>query len=152
LVSSGPDKLAAAHAEQAITSGRRGTFKRRIEGGMAVAGQGEALRVGADLDERRARAALTQALFREVNDRIHELGEQFAGETAQYVCECPEVNCTELIRGLTRDEYRQIRLDPAEFVVAPGHERLDVEEVVDRNRRWLVVRKLGTPAQTSDVN
>ena len=88
-----------------------------------MAEQGEALRVDADLDERRA----------------------------LYVCECPDTNCTELIRGLTRDEYRQIRLDPAEFVVAPGHERIEVEEVVDRNQR-VVVRKRGTPDQTSDVD
>jgi hypothetical protein len=146
LVRSGPDELAAARAEQAITSGRRGTFKRRIEGGMAVAEQGEAFQADADLDERRA-------LFREVNDRIHELREQWGSDqTAQYVCECPDANCTELIRGLTRDEYRQIRLDPAEFVVAPGHERLEVEEVVDRNQRWVVVRKRGTPDQTSNVD
>jgi hypothetical protein len=113
---------------------------------MAVAEQGEALQVGADLDERRA-------LFREVNDRIHELSEHLAtDQTAQYVCECPDAHCTELIRELTRDEYRQIRLDPAESVVAPGHERPEVEEVVDRNQRWVVVRKLGTPDQTSDVD
>jgi hypothetical protein len=102
-------------------------------------------------DDRRALAALSQGLFREINERIDELGELWAGDqTGQYVCECLETTCTEIVRGLSRDEYHQIRCEASEFVVLPGHERLDVEEVVDRHPRWLVVRKIGTGAEVAD--
>lgn len=55
-----------------------------------------------------------------------------------------------MIEGLTHDEYRQLRHDPAEFAVIPGHEQLDVEEVVDRNARWLIVRKIGVGAEIAE--
>lgn len=37
--------------------------------------------------------------------------------------------------------------NPSDFFVAPGHEALDVEEVVDRDVRWVVVRKIDVAAE-----
>lgn len=95
------------------------------------------------LNDRRERAARNQSLFREINERIDELSEAWSDEDRPYLCECLDTSCTEILKGLTHDDYRQVRHDRTEFVVLPGHERLDVEEVVDRQPRWLVVRKIG---------
>jgi hypothetical protein len=104
-----------------------------------------------ELDTRRERAARNQSLFREINERIDELGELWANDkSGQYVCECLDTTCTELVSGLCRDEYHEIRRDPTEFVVLPGHERLEVEEVLSSAPGWLVVRTLGTGREVAE--
>jgi hypothetical protein len=103
------------------------------------------------LDSRRERAARNEALFREVNERIDDLAVLAPNrdELSQYVCECQNVSCAELI-AMPQEDYRQVRRDPAEFVVAPGHERTELEEIVRRGEGWLVVRKLGAGADVAD--
>jgi hypothetical protein len=105
---------------------------------------------GTELDRRRERAARNQGLFREVNERIDELNAQIGNGDAipQYVCECLDTECVEQI-AIPHDEYRRIRRHPTEFIVIPGHELLEVEEVVHREERWLVVRKLGAGAKVA---
>jgi hypothetical protein len=102
-----------------------------------------------DVNERRVRAGRNQSMFRFVNERIDEVVDDWGDDTDQYVCECLDTSCSEVLHGLSHDEYRQIRHDDTEFVVAPGHEQPEVEEVVDRHPRWLVVRKLGVAAKVA---
>lgn len=93
------------------------------------------------------KAARNQSLFREVNDQIaglNETFEQFA-PTGDWVCECAESTCMETI-SMTLTEYEALRADGNRFAVRPGHERADVEEVVEANERYLVVSKLGSGA------
>jgi hypothetical protein len=103
------------------------------------------------IDLQRERAARNQSLFRDVNERIDELTDDRLpdAEELQYVCECLDLSCTERI-AMPPQEYRRIRRGPAEFLVAPGHEQLDVEDVVDRRPRWLVVRKRGVAGRLAD--
>ena len=101
-----------------------------------------------DLDLQRERAARNQATLRSVNERIDGLSAVFQpDDNAQYVyvCECDDMSCLERI-AISHDEYRRVRRHPTEFFVVPGHERPEVEEVVDQNSRWLVVRKIGVGA------
>jgi hypothetical protein len=98
---------------------------------------------GATLDERRVRAAKNQALFREVNERIEELG--LVLSPLMFVCECLDTACSESL-PLTRDEYEAIRADPSQFVVLPGHAVPGIEAVVAQTERYAVVRKLGAGA------
>jgi len=56
------------------------------------------------------------------------------------VCECGDRDCGERI-SLTLAEYQELRSDPLHFAVLPGHEIPQVEDVVDKRRYWLVVRK-----------
>lgn len=42
---------------------------------------------------------------------------------------------------MTLHEYEQLRQNPLRFAVLPGHEIADIEEVVERNERFLVVEK-----------
>jgi hypothetical protein len=90
-------------------------------------------------------AARHQSLFRDVNERIEELNEQFSQilPTGDWVCECADERCFEPIE-LTMAEYEAIRAHPARFPVLPGHElTADVEVVVETHDGYLVVEKQG---------
>jgi hypothetical protein len=87
----------------------------------------------------RERAALNEALFRDVNERIQELG--FGqGDRVEAVCECGSIDCTVPLQ-VTVDEYAQVRADPTTFVVAPGHALPEIEDVVSVTERFEIVRK-----------
>ena len=103
---------------------------------------------GDQLDHQRARAARNQSLFREVNRRIEELAEKFQAREESFtcVCECADQTCLERIE-VSHDEYARVRRHANEFIVKPGHEIPQVEEVVHRETRWIVVRKLGVGAE-----
>jgi hypothetical protein len=99
--------------------------------------------------ERAERIGLNEAVFREVNERISDLADQFGLEKQplDLVCECGDPSCVERI-SMGRDEYEQLRADPTYFAVFPGHDVLDVEDVVDRRGTYDVVRKHeGGPAE-----
>lgn len=85
------------------------------------------------------RAARNEALFRDVNERIHELG--FAqDDRVEVVCECGSIDCTVPLQ-VTVDEYAEVRADPTTFVVAPGHVLPQIEDTVSVTERFHIVRK-----------
>jgi hypothetical protein len=86
------------------------------------------------------RLARNQALFREVNERLLELSDGFDG-SMQFVCECSKEDCTHTV-NMDHDEYESVRAHSTFFVVATGHEVLDVENVVDRRDGWTIVQKV----------
>jgi hypothetical protein len=88
-------------------------------------------------DERLAR---TEALFRDVNERIAESAEGFDADEADFVCECSEQACTERVSA-TLDEYERVRADATRFLIRPGHENGRIEHVVERRSRFAVVEK-----------
>ena len=71
-------------------------------------------------DEEDLRAARTEALFRDVNERIAESAERFGSHDASFVCECDAADCTHRVRA-TLEEYEEVRADGARFLVAEGH-------------------------------
>jgi hypothetical protein len=91
-------------------------------------------------ERRKHQIARNEALFREVNERVQEVSEDRATLTTDFVCECGDTSCTDSI-PLRDEEYEHIRADPLLFAVVPGHEILDVEEVVAEKQRFNVVRK-----------
>jgi hypothetical protein len=90
----------------------------------------------------RQRVAMNEATFRTVNEGM-EAGQDPSGMLA-FVCECGRLGCNRLIE-LTRAEYEAVRADSRLFAVVEGHEILEVEDVVDRTERYVVVRKRGKP-------
>lgn len=86
------------------------------------------------------RSARSQVLFREVNKRIREVvaSEEDASE---YLCECNDGCCTATVL-LDSHEYERIRTGPNHFVVAPGHELLEVERIVHQTDRFVTVEKI----------
>jgi hypothetical protein len=92
-------------------------------------------------DERRA--GENEALYREVNERVRDLNQHFGldeEELVDFVCECAQLDCTERIR-LTTAEYERLRESALRFAVLPGHERVDIETVIEATRRFNVVEK-----------
>ena len=92
--------------------------------------------------ERERRAGRNQALFREVNERIAQVGDAAAHETVEFLCECAATTCVTLIR-MTAGEYEDVRRVPTHFFVTPGHVLRDVEDVVADRGHFLIVRKRG---------
>jgi hypothetical protein len=85
------------------------------------------------------RLVRNQILFREVNERIREtIGS--VGTVAEFLCECSNEECIESL-VLDLKEYERIRSNPNLFVVAPGHERLEVDRVVDQGHSYVLVQK-----------
>jgi transcription initiation factor TFIID subunit TAF12 len=85
--------------------------------------------------------ARTEALFRDVNERIAESAERFDATSTQFVCECADPNCTHRLEA-TLNEYEEVRSDGARFMLVPGHEADDIERVVERKRAFNVVEKV----------
>jgi hypothetical protein len=92
--------------------------------------------------ERELRIARTEALFRDVNERIAESAERFDSDDADFVCECADTDCVERV-NVPLDEYERVRSDGAQFLLVPGHEDTRVERVVERPRgRFAIVEKV----------
>jgi hypothetical protein len=97
------------------------------------------LEVPKGMSSREERLARNEVLFRNVNERIVELGDEWGGEH-DLICECANTDCMAVMR-LTVAEFERLREDSHRFAVLPGHELPDVEDVVERNERYLVVEK-----------
>ena len=87
------------------------------------------------------RRATTEALFRDVNERIAESAERFDAEETEFVCECADPNCTHRVTA-SLVEYEEVRDDPTTFLLLPGHEQGDIERVVSDRGRFRIVEKL----------
>jgi hypothetical protein len=92
------------------------------------------------MTDRGDRLARNEALFRSVNERVEEVVQPGKNEEIDFLCECGDGECVEKI-SLTRVEYEGVRADAAQFAIASGHEIPDIEDVVARTDRFLVVRK-----------
>jgi hypothetical protein len=92
------------------------------------------------MDDKLKRAR-TEALFRDVNERIAESAQRFEADATQFVCECADPNCTHRLEA-TLDEYEEVRSDGATFMLAAGHEHIDIERVVDTRRHFNIVEKV----------
>lgn len=90
-----------------------------------------------------------QSLFREVNERIEELAENFdLVEEMEILCECGYDGCKERI-ALSEEQYEALRRMPTHFAVLPGHEIAAVEHVIERHDGFIVVEKLGESASVA---
>jgi hypothetical protein len=88
--------------------------------------------------ERRAR---TEALFRDMNERIAESAERFDADSTEFVCECSDPSCTHRVSA-SLVEYEDVRATPTTFLVVPGHEHEDIERVVADRGRYRIVDKI----------
>jgi hypothetical protein len=97
---------------------------------------------GSKQQESERRAALNQALCREVNERRAAHAANLSDRVG-FVCECSDIACRDEV-SLTSEEYEFIRRNAKRFVVGLGHvdeegDRLLVEEP----GRFAVVEKFG---------
>ena len=87
------------------------------------------------------RRATTEALFRDVNERIAETAERFDASGTEFVCECSDPNCTHRVEA-SLAEYEQVRDESTTFLVVPGHEQGDIERVIADRGRFRIVEKV----------
>jgi hypothetical protein len=92
------------------------------------------------MSEREVRIGRTEALFRDVNERIAESAERFDATEADFVCECADQQCAERVPA-TLEEYEQVRAHGDRFLLVPGHEDERVERIVARPRPRLAIVK-----------
>ncbi len=91
--------------------------------------------------ERQDRIAKTEALFRDVNERIAEASQLFDAGEAEFMCECADAGCAERLE-VPLSEYERVREDATTFLLNPDHVHPEVEQVVRRRRGYAVVRKV----------
>jgi hypothetical protein len=98
-----------------------------------------------DLPDRFERQARNEALFREVNERIAQLGERaqaWSPDGTDFLCECGEEGgCGQRVR-VPLDVYNRVRAQDDRFVVRPGHETPELERAVEWTDTYVVVDKV----------
>jgi hypothetical protein len=101
------------------------------------------------MDERSARLAKNETIFRAGNDSI----DKAAGgrvEKLPYLCECGDKSCLARVE-LIPAEYEAVRSHPARFFVLPGHEDLTAGEVVvEQHDHFTVVEKQGEEREIAE--
>jgi hypothetical protein len=93
---------------------------------------------GGDSPRSVQRAAAAEVNGRRVNEAI-ERGAQGAG-TAVFVCECGNLGCSETVE-LAISGYEAVRSGFERFLIVPGHQIEEIEDVVERHGSYYVVAK-----------
>jgi hypothetical protein len=98
------------------------------------------------LEDRFARQARNESLFREVNERIAQLGDSAQAwspdGTVEFLCECGEEGgCGQRVR-VPVEVYERVRSQDDRFVVRPGHETPEIERAVEWSDDYVVVDKI----------
>jgi len=98
-------------------------------------------------DEQARRVGLNEALFREVNEQIRSLADDYTAEDGAItvICECGDADCVDRLE-MRLSDYERIRADSLLYVIAKGHVFPDVERVVDGANGYEVVEKRAGPA------
>jgi hypothetical protein len=99
------------------------------------------------MEDRAERLARNEMLFRDLNEQVEFVATPLddGSRTFEFFCECADVDCT-IRMPMALGDYEDVRSDPTLFVVAPKHERPEVEEVIRRTETYQVVRKQGEAA------
>jgi hypothetical protein len=98
-----------------------------------------------NLPERFERQARNEALFREVNERIAQLGERgeaWSQDGTDFLCECGEEGGCGLRVRVPLEVYERVRAQDDRFVVRPGHETVEIEKAVEWTDAYVVVDKI----------
>jgi hypothetical protein len=99
------------------------------------------------VDAREERLAKNEVIFRDLNERIAGVAAPHSdGHVYEFLCECSNADCT-LRLPLTLAAYEVVRAVPTRFVVGPGHELPEIEEVLFRCDGYQVVKKHGDAAE-----
>jgi hypothetical protein len=95
------------------------------------------------------RRALNENVFREMNERLERLGEEFGDDAVEFLCECADPACSESL-SIPISVYEAVRDHGRRFVMVPGHQREEVERVVEEHADYVVVEKLGEAGEVAE--
>ena len=99
------------------------------------------------MNEKQAAAlGRTEAVFREVNERIAEAAVRFDADDVDLVCECADPSCVHRLEASVA-EYERVRGDGATFLLAEGHHDPRIESLVATEDGVAVVRKTDPAAR-----
>ena len=102
----------------------------------------------------KVRIAENESMFRAANERIELEAESigYQGEKVPFVCECPDLSCTDIVE-LTLVDYEDIRSGPTRFFVVPGHEALAVQAgaavVIEERDDVCISEKIGIAGEVA---
>ncbi len=95
------------------------------------------------------RQARNEGLIRNVNEEIERVDKEADARGwvpdegyFEFHCECGRREACDARVRMTIDEYEVVRGQDDRFAVSPGHEDAEIERVVERNDRFVVVDKL----------
>jgi hypothetical protein len=101
------------------------------------------------VEERLERQARNEALLREVNERVAALDRKAADTGTlpddtqfDFHCECGRAGGCDVRISMTLAEYEPVRGQDDRFALAEGHETPELERVVERTDRYIVVDKI----------
>ena|SRR5690242_5858880 len=99
---------------------------------------------GHGIDAADAEKAETESLFREVNERIHEVNAQRAllELPEALICECARADCSEHV-AINAPEYQFLRAHATWFLIAPSEAHFfpEVERIITKNGTYWIVEK-----------
>ena len=98
------------------------------------------------MEERFERQALNEGLMRTVNDQIAALDKRATTWSEperrfEFQCECGKTGGCGGRLQMSLAEYDRVRRQRDRFAVVPGHETAEIEHVVERDERYLIVDK-----------
>ena len=99
------------------------------------------------------RLAYNEAAYRRLNEGIERgHAEDPPSRQVGFRCECARLGCNAIVL-LSKVEYEAVRGDGRRFFMLDGHELPEIEDVVERHERYVVVEKrehAGATAETVD--
>jgi len=102
-------------------------------------------------DGRDERLAQNEVLFRTVNEAIEQKAIELGGlDDYEFICECSSSGCFDRV-SLTLSDYEYVRREGTRFFVAPGHENVEVELVVETTPTFSIVEKDGAAGVVAEL-
>jgi hypothetical protein len=94
------------------------------------------------VEARGERIGRNEALFREVNESIERISAtlKVSDERLKILCECGVPTCLEQL-DVPMSDYERVRAEATLFLIKPGHEHGDLEDIVEEHDGYHVVRK-----------
>jgi hypothetical protein len=105
------------------------------------------------VDERKERISRNEAMYRSVNLEVERVSEELGGgpnDRLEILCECGVTSCHTTLE-VSRAEYDEAHQQRDRFMVAPGHEDEQIEHVVKRTSKYLVVDKFGEAERVAEA-
>ena len=95
------------------------------------------------LEDRKRKIGENEGIFRKVNELVRPLDQ----DVMTVLCECGDATCRDQLL-IAHDEFARLRQDPTLFVLRPGHDFDETEQVEAKHLEyWIVRKRAGLPAQ-----
>jgi hypothetical protein len=93
-----------------------------------------------------------EVIFRSANKDAEEfiIETQGADAVLHFYCECSHTECKQHIT-LSAQKYEELHKNNRQFIAIPGHEVPEVERIVLRTPKYIVIEKYGDPPSDKEV-